>query len=88
MEVFGFGGLADSEYSVSVQTNYLAEYSAETGIRSTTTRNPSMTYMYLTMHPRLTLNLSMKSINHLEPENVNILLKICFKSRQADPALV
>jgi hypothetical protein len=36
MEVFGFGGIADTEYSVSVQTNYSAEYSAETGIRSTT----------------------------------------------------
>jgi hypothetical protein len=32
MEVFGFGSIANTEYSVSVQTNY----SAETGIRSTT----------------------------------------------------
>jgi hypothetical protein len=36
MEVFGFGSIANTEYSVSVQTNYSAEYSAETGIRSTT----------------------------------------------------
>jgi hypothetical protein len=34
--VFGFGGIADTEYSVSVETNYSAEYSAETDIRSTT----------------------------------------------------
>jgi hypothetical protein len=32
MEVLGFGGITDTEYSVSVKTNY----SAETGIRSTT----------------------------------------------------
>jgi hypothetical protein len=32
MEVFSFGGIADTEYSVLVQTNY----SAKTGIRSTT----------------------------------------------------
>jgi hypothetical protein len=37
MEVFGFGGIADTEYSVSVRTNYSAEYPAETGIWSTTT---------------------------------------------------
>jgi hypothetical protein len=36
MEVFGFGGIANTEYSVLVQTNYSAEYSAETGIRMTT----------------------------------------------------
>jgi hypothetical protein len=43
MEVFGFGGITDTEYSVSVATNYSAveknysaEYSSETGIRSTT----------------------------------------------------
>jgi hypothetical protein len=36
MEVFGFGGIDDTEYSDLAQTNYLAEYSAETGIRSTT----------------------------------------------------
>jgi hypothetical protein len=36
MEVFGFGSIADTEYSVLVETNYSAEYSAETGIRSTT----------------------------------------------------
>jgi hypothetical protein len=34
--VFGFGGIADAEYSVLVETNYSAEYSAETGIRSNT----------------------------------------------------
>jgi hypothetical protein len=38
VEVYGFGGIADTEYSVSVETNYSAEYSAETGIRSTTNR--------------------------------------------------
>jgi hypothetical protein len=30
------------------------------------------------LHPRPTLNLSMMSINHLEPGNVHNLLKICF----------
>jgi hypothetical protein len=47
-----------------------------------------MTSMYLPVHPRPTQNLSMMSINHLEPGNVHNLLKICFLSRQADPALV
>jgi hypothetical protein len=36
MEVFGFGCIADTEYSVLVETYYSAEYSAETGIWSTT----------------------------------------------------
>jgi hypothetical protein len=36
LEVFGFGGIADNNFSVLVETNYSAEYSAETGIRSTT----------------------------------------------------
>jgi hypothetical protein len=39
MEVFGFGGFDDTKYSVLVQTNYSAEYSAETGIWSTTYGN-------------------------------------------------
>jgi hypothetical protein len=30
------------------------------------------------MQPWPTLNLSMTSINHLEPGNVNNLLKLCF----------
>jgi hypothetical protein len=47
MEVFGFGGIADTEYSVSVETNYSAEYLAETGIRSTTSRNWSPNYSVL-----------------------------------------
>jgi hypothetical protein len=37
LEVFGFGGIADTEYSVLVETNYSAEYSSETDIQSTTT---------------------------------------------------
>jgi hypothetical protein len=36
MQIFGFGSIADTEYSVSVETNYLAEYLAETRIWSTT----------------------------------------------------
>jgi hypothetical protein len=42
MEVFGFGGIVDTEYSVSVETYYSAEYSAETGIRSTTNQYPHL----------------------------------------------
>jgi hypothetical protein len=36
IEVFGFGGIADTEYLVLVEPNYLAKYLAETGIWSTT----------------------------------------------------
>jgi hypothetical protein len=43
MEVFGFGGTVDTKYSVSVQTNYSAEYLAETGIQSTTRQDTEIT---------------------------------------------
>jgi hypothetical protein len=41
MEVFGFGGIADTKYSVLVETNYWAEYLADTGIWWTTNSNRS-----------------------------------------------
>jgi hypothetical protein len=51
MEVFCFGGIANTEYSVSVETNYSAEYSAKTGIRSTTNHNtPNNHYIALEVY--------------------------------------